>query len=161
MLTKTEIIYVFDYESNDEAHTVQFMKTLDSLKGTSKLGKQIKYQPGYSNFTFELWMVLHKAECNAPLVHRRQYLDPINKAYDENFENLDQYKHEANFKRVLGKISLPDVIAAINRSKVIMQKNMENGLVLQQYKGYRYYRENPALSVWESIEKILKDCELL
>ena len=161
VLTKTEIIHVFDYESNDEAHTVQFMKTLDSLKGTSKLGKQIKYQPGYSNFTFELWMVLHKAECNAPLVHRRQYLDPINKAYDENFENLDQYKHEANFKRVLGKISLPDVIAAINRSKVIMQKNMENGLVLQQYKGYRYYRENPALSVWESIEKILKDCELL
>ena len=126
VLTKTEIIHVFDYESNDEAHTVQFMKTLDSLKGTSKLGKQIKYQPGYSNFTFELWMVLHKAECNAPLVHRRQYLDPINKAYDENFENLDQYKHEANFKRVLGKISLPDVIAAINRSKVIMQKNMEN-----------------------------------
>ena len=62
---------------------------------------------------------------------------------------------------MLGKISLPDVIAAINRSKVIMQKNMENGLVLQQYKGYRYYRENPALSVWESIEKILKDCELL
>ena len=161
VLTKTEIIHVFDYESNDEAHTVQFMKTLDSLKGTSKLGKQIKYQPGYSNFTFELWMVLHKAECNAPLVHRRQYLDPINKAYGEKFENLDQYKHEANFKRVLGKISLPDVIAAINRSKVIMQKNMENGLVLQQYKGYRYYRENPALSVWESIEKILKDCELL
>ena len=161
VLTKTEIIHVFDYESNDEVHTVQFIKTLDSLKGTSKLGKQIKYQPGYSNFTFELWMVLHKAECNAPLVHRRQYLDPINKAYGEKFENLDQYKHEANFKRVLGKISLPEIIAAINRSKAIMQKNVENGLVLQQYKGYRYYKENPALSVWESIEKILKDCELL
>ena len=161
VLTKTEIIHVFDYESNDEVHTVQFIKTLDSLKDTSKLGKQIKYYPGYSNFTFELWMVLHKAECNAPLVHRRQYLEPINKAYGEKFENLDQYKHEANFKRVLGKISLPEVIAAINRSKVIVQKNMENGLVLQQYKGYRYYRENPALSVWESIEKILKDCELL
>ncbi len=161
VLTKTEIIHVFDYESNDEVHTVQFIKTLDSLKDTSKLGKQIKYYPGYSNFTFELWMVLHKAECNAPLVHRRQYLEPINKAYGEKFENLDQYKHEANFKRVLGKISLPEVIAAINRSKVIVQKNMENGLVLQQYKGYQYYRENPALSVWESIEKILKYCELL
>lgn len=110
MLTKTEIIHVFDYESNDEVHTVQFIKTLDLLKDASKLGKQIKYQPGYSNFTFELWMVLHKAECNAPLVHRRQYLDPINKAYGENFENLDQYKHEANFKRVLGKISLLEVM---------------------------------------------------
>lgn len=32
--------------------------------------------------------------------------------------------------------------------------------LLQQYKGYKYYRENPALSIWESIEKILKDCNL-
>jgi len=42
-----------------------------------------------------------------------------------------------------------------------MKRNEENGLVLQQYKGYRYYRENPSLSVWESIEKILKYYELM
>lgn len=161
MLSKTEITHLCDYESNDEVHTIQFKKTLDLLKETSKLGKQIKYQLGYSNFTFELWMVLHKANCNASLSHRQQYIDPINRAYDEKFENLHQYKHEPNFKRVLGKIFLSEVKTAIERSKVIMQRNEENGLVLQQYKGCRYYRENPSISVWESVEKILKVCELL
>ncbi len=152
---------MIDYESNDAVHTTQFQRTLDLLKDTSKLGKEIKYHLGYSNFTFELWMVLHKANCNTLLTYRWQYLDPINRAYDENFESLEQYKHEDNFKRVLRKISLPEVKEAIDRSKAIMQRNGENGLVLQQYKGYRYYRENPSLSVWESIEKILKGCELL
>jgi hypothetical protein len=134
---------------------------LDLLKETSKLGKQIKYNLGYSNFTFELWMILHKSNCNALLTHRHQYLPLINRAYNENFENLEQYKRESNFKRILRKISLSEVKTAIERSQSIMQRNEENGLVLQQYKGYRYYRENPSLSIWESIQKILKDCDLI
>lgn len=161
ILSEVEITHVIDYESNDEVHTKQFSETLDLLKETSKLGKQIKYSLGYSNFTFELWIVLHKANCNTRLSYRRQYLERINRAFNENFENLDQYKHEANFKRVLGKISLPEVKEAITRSKALIKCNEENGLVLQQYKGYRYFRENPSLSIWESIEKILKDCKIL
>ena len=74
---------------------------------------------------------------------------------------MDAYKHEVNFKRCLQKISLSDVIAAISRAKEIMKRNEENGYVLQQYKGYTYYRENPSLMIWEPIEKILKDCALV
>lgn len=161
VLSKVEITHMFDYESDDEVHTTQFRETLNLLKETSKLGKQIKYNLGYSNFTFELWIVLHKANCNASLAHRRQYLEPINRAYNESFEHLDHYKQESNFKRLLGKISLQEVKMAVERSKSIMQRNEENGLVLQQYKGYRYYKENPSLSIWESIEKILIDCKLM
>lgn len=161
VLSKVEITHLCDYESKDEVHTTQFKETLDLLKETSKLGKLIKYNLGYTNFTFELWMVLHKTICNGLLSHRRQYLEPINREFDEDFENLHQYKHKANFKRVLGKISFPEVKSAIERAKTIMQRNEENDLVLQQYKGYQYYIENPSLSIWKSIEKILKDCELM
>jgi hypothetical protein len=42
-----------------------------------------------------------------------------------------------------------------------MNRNQENGYVLQNYKGYVYYRENPSLAIWEIVEKILKDCELM
>ncbi len=161
VLRKVEITHVCDYESDEEIHTKQFRELLDLLNDTKKLGKQIKYNLGYSNFTFELWLVLHKANCNSTLAHRRLYLDHINNAYDENFENLDQYKHEANFKRIIRKLSLTEVEKAVERSKNIMQLNEENGLVLQQYKGYQYYRENPSLSIWISIEKILKDCGLM
>lgn len=106
-------------------------------------------------------MILHKINCNGPLNHRRQYLDDINTAYNENFRNLEEYKREPNFNRVLRKISFYEIEAAVNRSKDIMRRNEENGFVLHEYKGYRYYRENPSLSIWESVEKIMKNCELM
>ena len=90
-----------------------------------------------------------------------QYLDPLNRAYGEHFENLDQYKHENNFKRLLSTLTLDDVRSAVERAKAIMQTNQGNGYVLQQYKGYKYYNENPSLSVWEIVEKILSDCQLM
>jgi hypothetical protein len=158
---KIQITHIFDYESNDEVHTIQFSDTLDNMKKAEGLGKQIKYNLGYSNFTFELWIVLHKAICTTSYNHRRQYLNSLNRAYDENFENLDQYKHETNFKRILGKLSLEDVKTAICRAKSIMKNNEENGLKIQQHRGYKYYKENPSLSIWESIEKILIECELM
>ena len=130
------------------------------MRKSELLGKQIKYQLGYSNFTFELWMVLHKMDCNGSLMHRRHYLVPINRAYNEDFNSLDQYKQEANFRRILGKITLAEVKEAIIRGKSIMQRNVENDCTLHQYKGYKYYKENPALLIWEAIEKILKDCEI-
>ena len=157
---KTEITHICDYESDEEVHATQFQKTLDAMRESELLGKQIKYKLGYSNFTFELWMILHKMDCNSLFTHRRNYLTPINRAYNENFENLDQYKHEANFKRVLNKIALPDVRNAITRSKSIIKKNEENGYILHEYKGYKYYKENPSLAVWEAIEKILNVCQL-
>ena len=72
-----------------------------------------------------------------------------------------KYKKEANFKRCLGKLQLSNVIDAIGRAKKIMLKNQENGYILHQYKGYRYYKENPSLMAWEAIEKILADCKLI
>lgn len=158
---KTEITHIFDYESDEEIHVKQFRTALERMKEAQTTGKNIKYHLGYSNFTFELWMILHKADCNGSLMHRRQYLMPLNRAYGENFENLDQYKHENNFKRILSNLTLDNVRQAIRRAKVIMRKNEEMGYRLQEYKGYRYYKENPSLSLWEQIERILLDCKVL
>ncbi len=158
---KTDITHVFDYESNEDIHTRRFRQTLDRMKEAQSLGKEIKYHLGYSNFTFELWMILHKIDCNGCFNHRRQYITPLNRAYNENFENLDQYKHEDHFKRVLRKLALDDVKSAIERAKRIMQRNEENGYTLHQYKRFHYYTESPSLSIWKSIEKILSECQLI
>lgn len=158
---KTEITHIFDYESDEEIHVKQFKAALERMKEAQNTGKNIKYHLGYSNFTFELWMILHKADCNGSFMHRRQYLVPLNRAYGEHFENLDQYKHENNFKRILSNLTLDNVRQAVRRSKVIMRKNEEMGYRLQEYKGYRYYKENPSLSLWEQIERILTDCKVL
>jgi len=160
VMEKTEITHIFDRESEQVVHLKQFETTLDRMKEAENLGKSIKYSLGYSNFSFELWIVLHKADCNSSLSHRRQYLPFINRAYSEDFENLDEYKHETNFKRILNKLTIGDAGLAVRRSKSIMQANHANGYVLHQYKGYKYNTENPSLSIWEIVDKILYESGL-
>lgn len=161
ILQPTQIYHLSDYESDEEIHVQGFKDTMDNMKRAERLGKKIEYRFGYSNFTFELWMILHKADCNTCYIHRRQYIKPLNQAYGENFEDLDQYKHKDNFDRVLSKLTLDDVISAVNRSKAIMRKNKENGYTLHQYKGFTYYKENPSLMIWEAVEKILSDSGIM
>lgn len=158
---KIEVYHFFDYESNEQHHVKAFQETLDNMKKAEKIGKQVKYKSGYSNFTFDLWIILHMMNCNSSYSHRKQYITSINQSFGEKFQNMDEFKEEANFKRCLKKMNLSNVISAIERAKRIMQKNYENGYTLYQYKGYEYYKENPSLAAWEAIEKILTDCNLI
>lgn len=162
-LGKTVITHVCDFESEEPGFRKRFEDTLSLMKDaqSSHVGKRLTYNLGYSNFAFELWMVLHKADCNALLTNRHQYLKPINDAFQENFRTLDQYKSEQNFNRILNKIKIQDVQDAICRSKQIMRNNANVGYSYQQFKGYKFYSENPSLSIWESIEKILNDCGIM
>lgn len=161
-ITATVVTHICDYESNDEGHKKHFEQVLDCLKSANSIkGCKLKFKLGYSNFTFELWMILHKRDCNGELAHRKQYLSQINRAFDETFENLDHYKREDNFKRCLSKLTLDDVRSAINRAKAIMKSNVDNGKVMHEYKGFTYYTDNPALTIWESIEQILLECGLM
>ncbi len=49
-------------------------KTMDNMKRAKELGKQINYKFGYSNLTFDLWIILHKEDCNRSVSHRRNYI---------------------------------------------------------------------------------------
>lgn len=160
-LATPKVTHICDYESNDEVHVTKFKNILSELKeANSTIGRKFKYSLGYSNFTFELWVVLHKQICNGNLTNRTQYLSHINRAYGEKFENLDQYKHKDNFKRCLSKLTIDNVRDAIIRSQNIMNTKVANGEYLEEYKGFKYYKENPALTIWESVEAILCECEL-
>lgn len=130
---KVEVYHFFDYESDEQTHVNAFMSAMDNMKKAEKIGKQITYKSGYSNFTFDLWIVLHMADSNASYAHRKQYLVPINRAFGEKFASMEEF----------------------------MQSNQDNGYTLQQYKGYHFYKENPSLESWKAIEKILKDCGLI
>jgi hypothetical protein len=164
ILQKTKIVHMTDYESGEPVHTTQFLTALERMKEVRKnarYGRKINYVLGYSNLTFDLWVILHMADCNGPFTYRHQYIDPINRAYEERFENMDQYKHEDNFKRLLRKLTLENVKDAISRAETIMRRCRENGYTPVEYKGFSYYRENPSLSIGEHIKVILSDCGLL
>ena len=40
------------------------------------------------------------------VLYNNKYVDLLNKAYSEKFENLKQYNNENNFKKVLNKLSI-------------------------------------------------------
>ena len=160
--TVPQVTHLCDYESNDQCHQTKFRDILDQLKeANSYYGKRFKYDLGYSNFTFELWIVLHKIDCNSPLTNRTQYLSFVNNAFGEKFEDLDHYKNEDSFKRCLSKLSINDVISAISRAKAIMNNNKDIRWREKEYKGNKYYEDNPSLTIYESIEKILMDCGII
>ncbi len=160
LLDKTVVTHVFDRESENPKDTQQFKDTLSNMREAEKVGKQIDYKLGYSNLSFELWIILHKMDCNTSMIECKKYLSALNKAYDEKFKNLSEYKKESNFKRILNKLTISDVIDAVNRADLIMKMNKENGYTLQQFKKYHYYDENPSLSLGDIIGAILKDCRI-
>ncbi len=161
ILNKTTVYHICDIESQDEIHQKTLCSVLDSMKKATNCGKTVKYVLGYSNFTFELWLILHKLDFNKSVSHRKNYLIPINKAFNEKFESLDEYKEEKNFKHCLEKLTLDDVIDAINRSKIIMENNKNNGYKPIKYGKFEYYKENPSLTIWEIIHTILIDCGII
>lgn len=157
-----KVIHICDYESNDEEHIKKFKNILSELKEANSLkGKRFKYLLGYSNFTFELWIILHIKDLNGNLSSRNQYLTHINNCFNEKFISLDHYKEEKNFKRCLSKLTLDNVKNAITRSKNIMNQKIINNEKEIEYKGYKYYKDNPALTIYESISLILTECGLL
>ncbi len=152
-----EAFHIMDFESKDEYHTNKFKETLKEMK-EAKIQKNIVYSLGYSNFTFELWIILHKHDLFKELNHRKDYLPYIQKCFNEKFEKLDDYKREKNFKRCLSKLTFNDVKEALKRANTIDKINIEKERKLKRESGFSYYEDNPSLSINKIIERIFKEC---
>jgi hypothetical protein len=139
---------------NDEN---KFKMLIEKLK-PSEGERDITFEFGYSNISFELWLLLHKMDFAIPLAKQSSYLEYINKVFGTSFETLEKYKSEANFQKILSKLTIVDVKSAIKRAEKIQEKNVINGFQLQKYCGVEYFNENPSLSLHKIIEKILNEC---
>lgn len=133
------VTHVIDRESEDEFHREKFSKILGEMREAESL---------------------HKEDCYDHKTYRKQYLTDVKKAYKKNFVDLDEFKKEQNLKDVLKQIELDDVIRAIERAKTIMRLNEEHYKPVTEF-DYMYYTENPSLSIWESIELMLKECGVI
>lgn len=153
------ITQLVDYESKEQSDENTFKATLDDMHSASKL-KTIKFALGYTNLTFELWLIWHKRDWFGRVSTKEDYLKILNQAYGTDFESLRKYKQKDNFQKILNKITISDVIDAIQRAEATRKKN-EKELRAQVYKKYRYFRDNPDSSVQESIKMILSKAGLL
>ena len=137
-----------------------FKNTLSAMKSASKIKKKVKYSLGYSNYAFDLWIILHKSFAKGRKNHRSNYLSDINRCYNTQFGSMTEYKEEANFKKVLNCLTLEDVVFAISNAEKIEEQNVINYQKINHC-GYEYYRENPSLSIHKHIKEILKTVKLL
>lgn len=153
---RTEAGHICDYESGGEEHRKVFENVLAQMEEAERI-KDVHYELGYSNFTFELWMILHKADCFGALNDRKDYLIPLNRAYNTRFQSLGEYKEERNFKALLRTITLGDVWRAVGRADRITARNGETQKAMRKGR-FAYYRGNPALSVQNMVKKILESC---
>ncbi len=155
---KIKVFHICDYESNEKVHIEQFDKVLQDLNNIRRINKNLDYKLGYSNFSFDLWIILHKKQQIGSVSHRKQYVKGINSAYSEKFQFIDDYKEEKNFKRILSKITLEDVIMAVNNGNEIRKLNEQNAKVkCKIYGNFKYYIENPDMTINECVEQILKE----
>lgn len=160
--TRTVVNHIIDVESKEQEHKTKFLNQLSSMKKAQCMGKQVKYILGYSNLTFELWVILHKKDCSGSLSHRDEYKNIICNAYNYNFNSLKEYKSDEMFhKKVLNQISLDDVVEAVKRGKRLQEKSEEKNFKKLQHCGFCYYDDNPSMSIWKIIEDILKECDLI
>jgi hypothetical protein len=154
------IVEVVDYEGSSQSDQQTFLHILDDMAKAAHLKPGVKCALGYSNLTFELWILLHKMDCRRTLDNKKQYLTLLNMAYGFDFETLGKFKQEKSFKKVLDSLTLEDVKTAINRAEAIRKRN-ERELTPKKYKRYFYFEKNPDCSLQEFIKKILSDCGLM
>lgn len=155
---KLPVFHVVDYESNSAEHTEQFKEMLDELKYIKTKRPSYNYKLGYSNFAFEVWLILHKRTGDFSVADRSKYIEQINSLYGTNFAKLKDNKNKDTFDKLLEQISLEDVKRAICNSRKIRPYQEDIGHRMVEYKGFKYYRENPDLTVNECVEIILKEC---
>ncbi len=159
-ISTEKLYHLCDVEGSDSTSLNSFNSVLDDLREASD-SKGIEYLLGYCNMSFELWLILHKQNYNGNHTNKAEYLAAINRSFSESFSSLSDFKREANFKRCLGKLSLSDVRNAISRANTIMRENEACGRIIVNHKEYKYYKDNPSLSIHSVIEEVMIMCGLL
>lgn len=158
---KNRFFHIQDIEdySNEEYKKI-FENLLQEIK---EANKYVKYRLGYTNFSFELWILLHKREMNHSVQSRKDYIEYINKVFKKSYKDISEYKVKDEFKSILSQITLDDVYTAIKRSKKIRSANDNKTSLAQnqkkiKYGNYIFYAINPDLDLHEVVEIMLKEC---
>jgi hypothetical protein len=158
--TTIDIWHVFDFESEADIHRNNFQEALRQMRDANHMGKNLRYRSAYSNFTFDLWMVLHRRGVNN-CVDRKGYLQQINDAFGTSFQKMDEYKKEANFKAILSKINLDDVNQAVKRAKAMNEQTNLLGARTAEHCGFTYCLDNPYTELHVPIELMLRETHAL
>ena len=149
-------IHVQDIEDYySDLHRAKFYGMIDEMRNAEdKFG--IVYELGYSNYTFELWMLLHVADMKHAIQDRHSYLALVNRWFHRSYKSIDEFKSHDEFQGFLDEfVTLDSIKLAISRAEKIVQTNGEDKKVKETYKGVTFFRDNPDITVHGVVQMIL------
>lgn len=152
-------IHIQDIEDFYNAQLQQkFYGIIDEMRNAERTFG-ISYCLGYSNYTFELWMLLHIADMTSSVVNRAAYLQPINYYFHRNYSSLNEFKNADEFQKILdGFITLDTVFDAVRRAGQIVDNNVKQSKKKITYRGVTFFQDNPDVTVHEIVQMILDVC---
>lgn len=153
-LGEKNIAKVEDIELADEETKIRLEKSVKAITSASKHAKSANLY--ISNISFELWLLLHKADIEKKVKKVNDYLPLINKHYCKKFDSLCDYKQQKNLYKIIQNINLDDVKRAVERARMIRNRNFKNNSHAKvNINGFEYFSCNPDLSVHELVRDIL------
>lgn len=141
-----ERLAAFDYDGKHG----EFIDALDYCKA-----KRIVY--GYSNYCFDLWLLLHKERYMRVIANANGYEAKIRSVY--NLPEEADIKEEVFVKQILSQISLDDIRRAVENAEYIVIDNEQVKEPRYSNKSEKFF-DNPDLSIHRFIAKVLEDVGL-
>ena len=150
---------VFDFEGTSDEDETNFERILSEYRDIRKYHSNVNYSLGYSNLTFELWMILHRKNIEGHVANKHSYLKYINKAFSKSFISLNDFKDEKNFKAILSEyIHLEDIKIAIRNAEKIRERKVLSKAKANEMCKFKYYIDNPDCTIHECVKTIFNDC---
>lgn len=109
-----------------------------------------KIQTGYSNISFELWLIMHKQYFNKTVSNPKDYISELKTTY--HLLDDDDIKDEDVIKKILNQISLDDVHCALDNARRLENENDACG---RKFKNLKGHHSQPSLKINEVVENIL------
>lgn len=139
---KTNKAAIFDYDGKKKKY-----------EQALELANDNKIDIRNTNYCFDLWMILHKEDYFVQVSHQDDYADELRRVY--GLPSDANIKKEANVELAVNKISLQDIISAIQRAEWIESINSENTPNVTEIKQLPYY-DNPDTQMHVVLKKIFR-----
>lgn len=138
---------VFDYDGK----TSKYEEAID-------LGIENNIDLGYSNYSFDLWLIWHKVDFNKCVISQNEYESKVKSVFGLSpGKNIKKEKIVININ---SQIALKDIFNAIDRADKNQEYNKNNNTAIITAKGNKYY-SNPDTRIHEILKEILeKTCIL-
>lgn len=143
-------LFDFDFNESEFKKNIQICDELNKQFQPTKRKTGRKIYHAYSNVNFDLWLILHKEDCNGCVYKNNGYIRDVRRIY--GLSSTDNIKHEDVIQKILKQITLSDVQQAIRRAQRIRRdKDPSDGIVVRN----TVYYSNPDFSIHDFLIEVL------